>query len=312
LPQHKTDPAMQSVDAIHVNFSPHQLAFLNVCLAFLMFSVALDIKVSDFKQVFLNPKAVAIGLFSQWVVLPLLTISIIWLWPMPVSMALGMVLVAACPGGNVSNFAVYLSRGNSALSVTLTSISTLGAIIFTPLSFMLFAALVPQSEALRQSVYVEPVQMLDTIVVLIVLPLSLGMIVYERFPIFAEAIKRPAKMISMAIFLGFVVVAFYKNYENFTQYIGRVFFIVLIQNGLAIFLGYQLARLGKLPEADRRAVAIETGIQNSGLGLILIFNFFGGLGGMALVAAWWGIWHLVSGFSLAYWWGNRPADRSVA
>lgn len=295
----------QSVDAIKINFNAEQLIFLNICLAFLMFSVALDIKISDFKEVIYNIRSVIVGLLSQWLLLPILTLLIIWCWQMPTSIALGMVLVAACPGGNVSNFAVYLSRGNVALSVTLTSISTLLAVFATPASFMFFSTFIPQSEALRQTVAVEPLQMLDSVILLIVLPLSFGMLVSERLPRLAAQIKRPARVLGIVIFLIFILFAFKNNYENFTKYVQLIFILVLVQNGAALLLGYWFARATKLDEADCRAVAIETGIQNSGLGLILIFNFFGGLGGMAIVAAWWGIWHLVSSFSLAIWWSRR-------
>lgn len=296
---------MNPIDAVKINFNPEQLFLLNICLAFLLFGVALDLRLDHFREIVRSPRSTLIGLLSQWVLLPLLTLSLIFLTAPPVSIALGMALVAACPGGNVSNYAVHLAGANSALSVTLTSISTLAAILVTPLYFAVLSRLIPGSEVYAQSIKVDPGQMVSTIVQLILLPLALGMGMQWRFPKFTARIRRAVGMISMTIFLGFVVMAIYANFQQIVNYLHLVFLLVLMHNSLALSGGYLLAYWNKLPEEDCRAISIETGIQNSGLGLILIFNFFDGLGGMAMVAAWWGIWHLISAFSLASWWRRR-------
>ena len=295
------------IDAIRINFNSDQLFILNICLAFLMFGVALDIKLVDFKNIFKKPKAPFVGLFSQLILLPLLTLILIYVLNPPASLALGMILVASCPGGNVSNFAVHLSKANAALSVMLTSITTLFAIFFTPISFTFLSRFVLDSNEMQQSIYVEPMQMIQSIALLIFLPLVFGMLLNRHFRDLTERIKKPVRILSLIIFLSFVVVAIITNWENIKHYLYLVFYLVLIHNTLAFVLGYGVASLAKLSKADVRAISIETGIQNTGLGLILIFNFFGGLGGMALVAAFWGIWHLISGFFLAMLWsGNIP------
>ncbi|HHH49445.1 MAG TPA: bile acid:sodium symporter family protein [Saprospiraceae bacterium] len=295
------------IDAIRINFNSDQLFILNICLAFLMFGVALDIKLVDFKNIFKKPKAPIVGLVSQLLLLPILTLLLIYILKPPASLALGMILVASCPGGNVSNFAVHLSKANAALSVMLTSMTTLFAIIFTPISFTFLSKLVLGDEALQQSIYVEPMQMVQSIALLIFLPLVLGMFLNHNYEKLTNKIQKPVRILSMIIFLSFVVVAIISNWENIKNYLYLVFYLVLIHNSLAYVLGYSVANFLKLPKADARAISIETGIQNTGLGLILIFNFFGGLGGMALVAACWGIWHLISGFFLAMLWsGNIP------
>ena len=223
----------------------------------------------------------------------------------PTSIALGMLLVAACPGGNVSNFAVHLSGANAALSVLMTSITTLGAILITPLYFSALSPLVPGANSLEQDIFVSPADMFSTIFQLIFLPLVLGMLMNHKLPKFTDIIRGPVKLISILIFLGFVVVATYSNLDVIINHIHLVFIIVLVHNSLALLMGYWFARANRLPRQDARAISIETGIQNSGLGLILIFNFFNGLGGMAMIAAWWGIWHLISAFGLAMWWGYK-------
>lgn len=295
---------MDAIDAVRINFNPGQLTLLNVCLAFLMFGVALDIKIKDFKYILQHPKMAIIGLISQLLLLPILTILLARFFNPPASIALGMVLIAACPGGNVSNFAVHLAKANAALSVMLTSISTIAAVIITPIAFQFWSTFIPGTETLRDTVYVDPFDMIKTIIQLIFIPLILGMLINHRFELIANKIKKPVRIISIAIFFGFVVFAMIGNYENIINHVGKVFWIVLVHNSLAFMLGFYWAKLFKLPKMDARSISIETGIQNSGLGLILIFNFFDGIGGMAMITAWWGIWHLISGFCLAMYWSR--------
>jgi len=114
------------------------------------------------------------------------------------------------------------------------------------------------------------------------------------------------------VFGLFIAGALAANWDYFIRYVGRVVMVVFLMNGLGLLVGYWSARLAGLPERDRRAVSIEVGIQNSGFGLVLVFNFFEGLGGMAIVAAWWGIWHIVSGLALATWWRRRTPAAALA
>lgn len=299
---------METIDAIRINFNPEQLVLLNISLAFLMFGVALEIQFSDFKKIFSRPKIPIVGLISQLLLLPLLTLLLIYIFAPPPSVALGMILIAACPGGNVSNFAVHLAKANAALSVTLTSITTLSAVILTPLSFAFWSSFVEKTESLSNAIHVDPVAMVITIVQMVFIPLLIGMYMNHRFPVFVDKIKRNVKVASILIFFAIVVFAVIGNYDNIVNHIGKVFLIVLIHNTTAFIVGYSFASLNGLSTKNKRTIAIETGIQNSGLGLILIFNFFDGIGGMALITAWWGIWHLISGFVLATWWSKTASS----
>lgn len=299
---------MSGIDQIQINFNPEQLQLLNICLAFIMFGVALDLRVDNFQRLLRRPRAPIVGLSSQLVLLPLLTLGLIFLFQPTASIALGMLLVSACPGGNVSNFAVHLSGGNTALSVLMTSISTLAAVVLTPLYFTQLAPLVPGVENLPTNIYVAPIDMVTTIVQLIILPLAIGMLLSYKLPAVADAIKKTVRALSMAMFVGFVLFAIYANYDNIVNYLHIVFLIVMLHNALALLTGYWWGKAWGLPQEDARAISIETGIQNSGLALILIFNFFDGLGGMALIAAWWGTWHLISAFSMTMWWQTRPVS----
>lgn len=294
-----------SFDEVIVQFSPESLWILNICLGFIMFVVALDLNMADFKHVVRQPKASIVGLISQLLLLPAVTFALIFLFNPDPGIALGMILVAACPGGVTSNFITHLAKGNTALSVSLTAITTPSSIFMTPFNFALWGGILSQTGQLLETISLDPVDMGKTIIVLILIPITLGMFAAHKFPKQVERVKKPAKKISILIFIGFLVVAFISNMDAFTNFIQFVIILVILHNALALATGYLFAKAFGLNERDTRSISIETGIQNSGLGLILIFNFFNGMGGMALVAACWGIWHFVSGLSLAYFWSRR-------
>jgi len=301
---------LTSIDAFQINFSEDQMRLMNYCLAFLMFGVALDMKIADFKRVALFPKSVLVGLASQWLILPILTVYLIHAWnPIP-SIALGLLLVAACPGGNLSNYATHLSKGNAALSVTLTSFVTVSSIVATPLAFAGFAVFVPQTQPLIEQISLSPMKMLSILVKLVLVPLTLGMLVNYKFPTFTSKIRKPISRLSLLIFLGFIVFALFGEIDNIIKYLKYVLLLVIVHNLIAMASGYYWAKWNKLSEADARAISMETGIQNSGLGMVLIFNFFPSLGGMMLVTAFWAIWDLVSSFLIAIYWSRKPPTPS--
>ena len=297
---------ISELNSFQLNFSEDQMRLMNYCLAFLMFGVALDMKISDFKRIALFPKSVLVGLTSQWLLLPVLTVYLIHLWkPIP-PIALGLLLVAACPGGNISNYATHLSKGNAALSVTLTSFVTISSIIATPLAFAGFALFVPQVRPLIQEIALSPWKMLSILIQLVLLPMIAGMLVNYFWPGLTSRIRKPISRISLLIFIAFIIFAIYGDFDNLIKYIRYVLLLVIVHNLIALVAGYYWAKWNKLPEADARAVSMETGIQNSGLGMVLIFNFFPSFGGMMLVTAFWAIWDLVSSFILAVYWSKLP------
>jgi BASS family bile acid:Na+ symporter len=292
------------LDSVQIHFDARQLWLLNVSLAFVMFGIALEIKPGDFRQLLQNPRPVATGLLSQFLLLPLLTFFLVRLLsPMP-GMALGMFMVAACPGGNVSNFITQLAGGNTALSVCLTAATTLLAIVMTPLNFEYWGTLYAPTEVLLNKIALSPAAMVELVFLLLGLPLLLGILVNSLLPMAAQRMSRFFRKASLLFFMFLIILALFRNWELLVEYIGYVFWLVLLHNILALSSGYFFARfLGNSP-GDVRTIAIETGIQNSGLGLMLIFTFFDGMGSMALLAAFWGIWHLISGILLATFWGR--------
>jgi BASS family bile acid:Na+ symporter len=301
---------MAPIDQVHLSFNPQTLTLLNAVLGLVMFGVALELRVEDFKVALRTPKALALGLFGHHILFPAMTYGLIWILKPEPSIALGMILVSACPAGHISNFMVHLSKGNTALSVSVSALSTVVALFMTPLNFAFWGNLHPITAGLMKQVAMSPWEMLEVIVMLLGVPLVLGMWVARQYPAFAHRIQKPMKVLSLIILLGFIGGALAANFQSFMTYIQLVVGVVFVHNLMALATGYGLSTLIGLTERDRRAITFEMGIQNSGLGLILIFNFFDGLGGMAIVTAWWGIWHIVAGMTLATYWKNRPPQAS--
>lgn len=288
------------------------MMIVNIILAFVMFGVALGIKPGTFKDLLRNPKSVIVGMLMQWFALPAVTFAIaLALSPLITPMiALGMLLVASCPGGNISNFMSSLSKGNVELSISMSAISTAFAPIITPFNFFFWGSLYSQIISLKSEIptlVIPFFPMLEQILLLLGVPIVLGLFFARAFPNATKKITKPAQVISILLFLGMVIVSFSQNFQLFLDNIFYVFFIVLIHNASALCTGFMGAKLAKVSEADRRSLTIEIGIQNSGLGLILLFNtaifppeiWHGHYGGMLFITAWWGIWHIISGLTVS-------------
>ena len=297
---------LAAIDQVQLNFNSQGLFMINAAIGLMMLGVALELKVDDFKRILVVPKAPLIGLGAQFILLPAFTFLLTLIINPPASIALGMILVAACPGGNLSNIMTYLARGNCAISVSMTAISTVAAIVMTPLNLALWGSLNPQTAGILRKVSLSPVDVFITVFVILGVPLSIGLLISRLFPALAAKVRKPFKIFSLVFFIGIVAAALAVNWQNFLNYVGLVFIGVLIHNALALNLGYWTGRVCGLSEFDNRAVSIEVGIQNSGLGLVLVFNFFNGLGGMAILVAWWGIWHIIAGLVAAFIFSRRP------
>lgn len=307
---------MSQLDFVELNFNQESVNMMNLAIAFIMFGVALSIRPSHFRTVFLNPKPVIIGVVSQYIILPALTFMLVLLIRPSIPVALGMILVAACPGGNVSNLISSISKANITLSVSLTTITTIISLIMTPFNFAFWGSLYAKHSPLLVPISIEPLEMFRTVFLILGIPVILGMFIGMRFPKFAKRMDKTIQGASVIFFIGFIVAALAGNFNIFLKYIHLIFLLVLLHNGLAFLSGYTLPKLFKVNEINCRTISIETGIQNSGLGLALIFNprIFPpelNLGGMAMVAAWWGIWHIVAGLILAFYWIKRPVKKAV-
>ncbi len=310
-----------AIDQIQVTLNAGGMNTINIVLAFVMYGVSLGIKPGTFVDVFKKPKSVILGATCQFVLLPAFTclLAILisrWISPM---MGLGMILVASCPGGNISNFMSSLAKANVELSVSLTAISTALAVVMTPFNFWLWGNAYLHFAAVHADIPTLAIPLMDvfrTIFILLGIPLAAGILTARYLPKVANFLKKPLQYISIAFFIAMVILSFAGNMDAFLKCIKYIFLIVLVHNLLALTIGYNVAAVFRLPEADKRTLTIETGIQNSGLGLVLLlgtplFANFPPHGGMLVITAWWGIWHIVSGLATAFYF-NRKSWRKTA
>ena len=287
---------MQELDDVVINFNSQGLWVLNIALAVVMFGVALNITLNDFKQLLKQPKPVLVGILSQFVLLPALTFLLVNILQPKPSIALGMMMVAACPGGNISNFFTHLAKGNTALSVSLTAFATFLAMIMTPFNFQFYGSLYEPTSQIIKSVELNPLELVKLVLLILGVPLVIGMFLRHKKPKLAIYLSKILKPMSILVFVIIVIIAFSNNIDVFNKYIYHVLLIGISHNILALLLGLLVAKLFRSSRKNQKTLTIETGIQNSGLGL---------LGGMAILAAFWGIWHIVSGLTLATYWSTR-------
>ena len=300
---------VSKIDSIAVTLNAGGMNTINIVLAFVMYGVALGIKPETFVTLFKKPKPIFVGLLSQLILLPLLTFLLALAFGKGITwtMAIGMILVASCPGGNISNFMSYLSKANIELSVSLTAITTALAILMTPFNFWFWGNLYIKAAGLTAEVPQLVIPLLDvlkTIFILLGVPLTLGILTTKYLPKVAAMLKKPMQWLSIAFFLGMLVISFTGNLNAFAKCIKYIFPVVFLHNLLALSTGFGTASLFRLSNRDRRTLTIETGIQNSGLALVLLlgtslFANFPPHGGTLVIAAWWGVWHIVSGLTIS-------------
>ena len=317
--------AMKAIDTLEVAM-PGGSTLLNIVLALVMFGVALGIKPRTFLDILKNPKSMLIGIACQVVLLPALTLCLAmllgdYITPM---IALGMILVASCPGGNISNFITSLSRGNSELSVSLTAFNTALCIFTTPLNFAFWGKLYINFANNRSLTEIPELQIplgdiFQSIFIIMGIPLVLGILCGQYWPKVTKLLQKPLQNLSIVIFIVMVIFILKGNFDVFEKVIKYIFLIVFLHNLLALGIGFGTSTLFRLPYKDRRTLTVETGIQNSGLGLILLLNPnifpttgpWADNGGMLVITAWWGVWHIISGLTLAFMWrwkGRKEAN----
>ncbi len=287
-----------ALDAVRIDLAPGASVIMPIVLAVIMMSVALNLHLSDFKIIKREPWRFAGAATLQLLGLPLLTLGLVHLIdPIP-SIALGMIVVSCCPGGNVSNFFTHLARGDTALSVALTATSSLFAALLTPVSILFWTSLYGPANALVSEISVDPWAFVLQTTVLLAVPLAIGMGLAHRFPKTAARI-RPGFMVAAILALTFLVIGgLASNWEIFTGTALLVLGIAIGHNAAAFALGAIGARLMGMEAKQRRSVTVEVGIQNTGLALVILLSQFDGLGGAAAITGLWSVWHLFAGAGL--------------
>lgn len=293
-----------------MNYDANQQLILGLVLAVMIFGVSLELRLGQFLAVLRQPQPVLAGMLGQCLILPWATLAVTLLVDLHPGLELGLLLVACCPGGNLSNVMTHLARGNTALSMSMTALSSLLALVLLPLNFALTSGLNPEASAYLagrlSALQMDRGSILVSVVLLLGLPLLAGMLVGNLWPRMAGRVMPWFKRFSLLAFVVFVGGAVAGNWRMFVDNLGLVFLIVVLHNASAIALGWAMAKLARQHGGNLRAMVIEISMHNSGLALGLIFAQFGGEPNMAMVAAFWGTWHLVSGLLLVAFWRNRP------
>lgn len=273
-------------------------SYVTILLGIVMFGMGLTLKPIDFKIVFTNPLPVIIGIITQFTIMPLVAFALAYLLKLPPELAAGLVLLGSVPGGTASNVMVYLAKGNVALSVAMTSLSTMMAPIMTPLLLYFLAG---------QWLPVNPSALFMSILQVIIIPIVLGLIVQRFFPVIVEKGITVVPLISVFAILIIVSAVTAANAGNVATAGVLVFIAVFLHNGFGLLLGYIIASMMGLSENDRRAISIEVGMQNSALGVTLATAHFSPLA--ALPSVWGAIWHNISGPILATFWANKATAK---
>lgn len=301
--------AASNVDDLDVSIPDGLALGTKILIAAFLFAVALEVRASDLREVTRRPGVFAVGLATQFVVIPALSVALIAALDVQPSVALGLLLVVCCPAGNLSNILTYRARGDLALSVSLTTLSNASAVVVTPVALAFWGSLSPQVAEILAEVDLSPTDLLLDVGLLIVLPFAAGMVVARRYPSVARRARRFVEPAILVLLTLLIAGGLAGNASTVVDHIRAIGLAVVLQNLLSLVVGYGAAAACRLSTASRRAMTLEMGIRNTGLGLVLALTFFPSTGGVAVTVALWGLWDLVTGVSLSTWWRRRtPAD----
>lgn len=273
---------------------------LNIVLASMIFGIALDILWQDFKDILNMPKAIIAGLLAQFVALPAITTGLTLLLDLPAGIELGMILVASCPGGAISNFVTHLSKGNTALSISMTAAASSIATFMLPINLVFWSQINPDTANFMTSINFDRSALFFSLVWILGTPLFLGLLIRHKCPTLAKTLHKILKTTSILALFSFIIIAIYNNKEAFFSHFELIFTLVLIHNAIAFLLGFLAGKFANLSIRDIKATTIEVGMQNSSLAVVIVFTQFNGESGMALISAFWGTWHIASGLIIAF------------
>lgn len=286
------------IDTITLDLGAGSEVAMMITLAVMMFAVALGLRREHFAFFRTNPKVYLTGVIAQIIGLPALTVGLcLVINPQP-SIALGMILIACCPGGNVSNLLALFGRADTALSVSLTATSSVAAAFLTPISILFWCSLYGPTDALLSEINLDVVDFLVQTLIILALPLFLGMGLGARAPEFAARLQKPLAVLA-GLGLAVIIIGALVKFAPILLQIGfGVIGLVILHNALAFGLGFLAATAARANVRQRRALTFEVGIQNSGLGIVILLTQLGGLGGAAAIAGLWGTWHIIGGLAL--------------
>ena len=301
--------SISNIDEIRFELSSGSEAALSISLALMMFAVALSLKLEHFRFFKENPKIYFTGVISQIIFLPALTVMLCYLTNPHSSVALGMILIACCPGGNVSNLLSMFGKGNTALSVSLTATSSLAAAFITPLSIIFWCGLYEPTQNLLSEITFNKLNFLFNTFLILALPLIMGISLLCLSPTFAKKIHKSVSLVSAFSLLMIIILSFIEYFEVFLQIGMGIIALIITHNTLAFMLGYVSGLTCNASKTSARSLTFEIGIQNSGLGIVILLTQLEGIGGAGIVAGLWGIWHIIAGLLLVGF--SKWKDRHV-
>jgi len=297
---------VEAIDQATFNFNPQIGLAVAVMVGFLVFAVALDLTCEQFRRVFREPKAPGVGLLAQYLVLPAVAFGIGLLLADTPSIALGLLLVACCPAGALSNYLTGVARGSVATSVSMTAISTLTSVVATPLLFAFWASLNPATSAVLQQISIDVKRVVMVLIIMLIAPITAGMLIRARRPETADRIRLWVRRLAGFVFAVVVAVLLLGNIKVLGSFARIALPPVLVTFAVAALLGWGLARASGLMAAQRRAVTLEVAFQNVALAIGLAVAFFPQLAGVAITSILWGVVHLTVGFAIAAVWMRMP------
>lgn len=300
----------QALDQLTIALEPAAQAMLAAAIIIMMFAIALGLRPEHFAFLRKDPKHFWGGIAAQIIALPAATIALAAILQPPPSIALGMIVVAACPGGNVSNFMTYAARGDTAYSVSLTAGSSVIAAFWTPAAILLWSGFYPPTADLLDTIEFDRTSFILQTTVMLAAPLALGMTAAFYRPAAAEKIRKP-----LALFgAGILAVVIIRGTIDFWPILIGAWAIIMIpvilHNAAAFALGAAAGRVLAASPPQQRSLTFEVGIQNAGLAVVLLVSQLKGLGGAAAIAAVWGVWHFFSGGAMVAFY--RYLDRRKA
>ena len=293
------------IDALRLELADGFQLAVKVVVAIFLFGIALDTRLADFRDVVRRPVVIGAGLVAQFVAMPVLTVLLTVALDVRGSVAIGMILVVCCPAGNFSNILTYRARGDVALSISLTTASNVLAVLVTPLAIAFWCGLSPAADDLLREVSIDALDMATEVALLIGLPFVAGLAVARRWPAVSAGARRYVEPAALVLLLLIVVAGTAGQVGRYAEYVGAVALAITLQNAVSLAVGYGAGRALRLPARGVRTMTFELGVRNTGLALVLALGFFADLGGVALVAALWGLWDVTTGLVLATWWKRQ-------
>ena len=284
---------------------------LSLVLMVMVFSVALELRLQDFQLVAQTPRAVIGGLVPQFILLPVGTWLATLALDLPPNIEAAMILVACCPGGSLSNYVTHYGRGNAALSVSISAVAALLALLLTPFNFTWMVASNPVTAAWLRRLDIDASAIWWSLLLLLAIPMTLGLLFGQRWPALTQKLRKPLANFSLLALFAFIAIGLWRERHLLNAQILPQLGLVIAHNAAGLTLGFLAAWAFRLSERDTRAVVIEGGMQNSGLALGIIAVQFNADLGMVIIASLWGIWHIVSGLSLATTWRRKDARQGL-